>query len=213
MPEVMFGFSKNFMLHAATSFSNMRMPGVRWEGAYAYAKYRFLSNDDVHKHFRMAVFANANYSRNSIDFDEINIQGDVSGLQGGLIATKLQNKLALSSSVSFIKALNNSTAHQQHTEPAGKALGYSLSAGYLILPKEYTSYNQLNFNVYTELLAQQSLNNNAYFIDAAPAIQFIFNSNSKLNIGYRFQLTGNAHRNMNQSFLVAFEHTFFNALK
>ena len=72
----------------------------------------------------------------------------------------------------------------------------------------------MNFNIYTEFLAQQSLSDKkTYFVDAAPALQFIFNSNSKLNLGYRFQLKGNANRSMNESFLVSFEHTFFNALR
>ena len=40
-------------------------------------------------------------------------------------------------------------------------------------------------------LAQQSLERKAYYVDLAPAVQFIFNSNTKVNIGYRFQLRDN----------------------
>jgi hypothetical protein len=47
----------------------------------------------------------------------------------------------------------------------------------------------------------------------APALQFIFNSNAKLNVGYRFQLAGNMNRMANNSWLVSFERTFLNALK
>src|SRR6476660_7932266 len=64
MPEVMFGINKNWMVHVGSNFSNMHQENFIWEGARVYAKYRFLSNDDVHKHFRMAAFASGTYSRN-----------------------------------------------------------------------------------------------------------------------------------------------------
>lgn len=213
MPEIMFGINKNLMVHGVATFSNMHNTSFGWEGAYTYAKYRFLSKDDVRSHFRMAAFAEGGYSKNPLFYDELNVQGDVSGVQGGVIATQLINKLAVSSTVSYIQALyDKDKVH--HTDIVDKAMMYTLSTGYLILPLEYTSYDQLNFNVYTELLAQQSIGDKkTHFIDLAPAIQFIFHSNSKLNFGYRFQLRGNAERAMERSFLVSFEHTFFNALR
>ena len=80
------------------------------------------------------------------------------------------------------------------------------------MPVEYKNYHQLNVNLYGELLAQQTFGKKNWYIDAAPAIQFIFKSNTKLNFGYRFQLNGNAQRNVEKSFLVGLEYTFFNAL-
>jgi len=47
----------------------------------------------------------------------------------------------------------------------------------------------------------------------APAIQFIFNSNTKLNFGYRFQLYGNMHRMATSLYEVSIDGTFLNALK
>ena len=212
MPEIMFGINKNLMVHGVATFSNMHNTNFGWEGAYAYTKYRFLSKDAVHAHFRMAAFAEGGYSKNPLFYDELNVQGDVSGVQGGLIATQLVNRLAVSSTVSYIQALYDKEK-LHHADVVDKAMMYTLSAGFLILPFEYSSYDQLNFNVYTELLAQQSVGDKkTHFIDLAPAIQFIFNSNSKLNFGYRFQLRGNAERAMERSFLLSFEHTFFNAL-
>lgn len=217
--EVMFGFNKKLMMHVATTFSNMSQQNVGWEGVYLYGKYRFLSKDDVHKHFRMAAFAEGGYSKNPLHYDELSVQGNISGLQGGLIATQLINKVAVSGTASYIKALKKPEVHD-HTERLTKALNYTLSAGYLVLPVEYKSYDQLNFNVYMEILAQQGLdkrayltNKKVYYVDMAPAVQFIFNSNSKLNIGYRQQIKGAGQRSMKSSFLVSFEHTFFNALK
>jgi hypothetical protein len=90
---------------------------------------------------------------------------------------------------------------------------YSLSGGYLLLPREYTDYKQTNLNLYLEILAQQSLDRSAWFVDMAPAIQLIFNSNTKLNVGYRFQMDGTMQRMARTSWLVSFERTFLNALK
>src|SRR5688572_18998401 len=53
IPEVMLGINKKLMIHAGTTFSNMFSEETRWESVYLYGKYRFLSFDDVHKHFRM----------------------------------------------------------------------------------------------------------------------------------------------------------------
>ena len=211
-PEIMFGFSKEFMLHLAASFSNMHTSDVKWESFFAYGKYRFYSKDEVHRHFRMEVFAEGGYSDNPLYFDEISVRGDNSGFDLGLIATQLINKTAFSLTTSYVKVYGEKPEHAHH-ELVRSAINYSLSAGQLILPVEYTSYEQLNFNIYLEILGQHALDKNAWFIDAAPAIQFIFNSNSKLNLGYRFQLNGNALRGVDNSFLISFEHTFFNALK
>ncbi len=94
-----------------------------------------------------------------------------------------------------------------------QSINYTVSGGYLLLPKEYTDYKQLNVNLYTEFIGQQTLDRRTWFIDMAPALQLIFNSNTKLNLGYRFQLDGNMARMADQSFLVSLERTFLNALK
>ena len=215
VPEVMFGFNKNFMLHVAAPFSNMYTGNSRWEAAYVYGKYRFLSNDDVHRHFRMAAFGELGYTRNPYLYEEISLQGERSGAQFGLIATQLVNKFAASATVSYTGTFRPSEADPLINTPeiTRNAVNFSLSSGLLVLPREYTSYNQTNFNIYLELLGQRSFERERYYLDLAPAAQFIFNSNTKLNLGYRFQLTGNMIRPMERSFLVGVEHTFFNALK
>jgi hypothetical protein len=92
-------------------------------------------------------------------------------------------------------------------------MNYSLSAGYLLLPREYTSFRQTNLNLYAELLAQQTFDRKTHYIDLAPAVQFIFNSISKLDLGYRFQLSGNMQRMAKQSVLLSYEYTFLNVGK
>src|SRR5882757_4013737 len=55
-PELVFGLNRQWMLHVSTSFSDFYSSQLRWESVKTYAKYRFYSNDEVHKHFRMAAF-------------------------------------------------------------------------------------------------------------------------------------------------------------
>jgi hypothetical protein len=215
-PEVMFGLNKKWMVHAAATISDMYSSGLRGESVRAYAKYRFLSKDDVHTHFRMAAFVLGSYSRNQPQYNELNLFGDQSGVQAGIIATKLANKFALSGTAALTELLNGERWKKETEDAfAWQALHYSLSAGYLLFPINYTSYKQTNVNLYAELLGSRNLNfaPETYFIDLAPAVQFIFNSTSKLNIGYRFQLAGDVNRLARQSLMVSYEYIFLNVLR
>jgi hypothetical protein len=215
MPEVMLGVNKKWMVHGSFTLSNMYEGYYYFESVRAYAKYRFLSNDDVHKHFRMAAFADASYSRNHLQHNELNLVGDHSGVQLGLIATQLWNKLAVSAKVSetefFDKKRWDKELPQQY---AFRSINYSLSAGYLVLPVDYKDYNQTNLNIYVELLGGRNLDwkYEKYFLDLAPSIQLIFKSTSKLNLGYRFELKSDIYRNMKNSWMISYEHIFLNAL-
>jgi hypothetical protein len=213
-PEVMFGINKKWMLHAGLTLSNMYESFFYYESARIYAKYRFLSIDDVHKHFRMAAFVTAAYSRNHLQHNELNLMGEHSGFQAGLIATQLWNKLAVSGTASLIEVLDEARNNKPQ-EYAFQSLNYSLSAGYLVLPLNYKDYNQTNLNIYAELLGGRNLDweYEKYFLDLAPSIQLIFKSTSKLNLGYRFQLSSDIYRNMKNSWMVSFEYLFLNALQ
>jgi len=215
IPEIMFGLNKKWMVHASASFSDMQESNFYFESAKLYAKYRFLSIDEVHKHFRMAAFGAAAYSRNHLDHNELNLYGDHSGVQFGVIATQLWNKLAVSGTASLIEVLdekrNDKIIPQQY---AFESLSYSLSAGYLVLPRDYKDYEQTNLNIYAELLGGRNLDwkYEKYYLDLAPAVQLIFKSTSKLNVGYRFQLTSDIYRLMKNSWMVSYEYIFLNAL-
>ena len=212
-PELMFGVSKKLMIHITSSFSDMYSSNLRWESAKFYAKYRFLSNDDVHKHFRMAAFVTGAYSRNEPTYDDLSLDGDQSGVQLGVIATQLINKLAVSATVSNVQIFDDERWGIHAGHMPFQAIDYTFSAGYLILPFNYTSYNQTNLNFYVELLGQQTYDPGKYYVDLAPAIQLIFNSNTKLNIGYRFQLGSDMYRIAEKSWQVGLERTFLNALR
>jgi hypothetical protein len=50
-------------------------------------------------------------------------------------------------------------------------------------------------------------------VDLAPALQFIFNSQTKLNLGYRYQINGNMRRMGTQGWLLGMEWLFLRKLK
>jgi hypothetical protein len=76
-----------------------------------------------------------------------------------------------------------------------ESLGYTLSSGLLVYPKSYRSYKQTNVNVYLEFLGKSNLGKKEHVLDAAPALQFIINSNFRIDVSQRVQLwkIGRAH--------------------
>ena len=133
MPEVQVGISKKFMFRIGTTFSNMHNADFRYESWNVYAKYRFLSNDDIHTHFRMAAYAEGSSTRSPFHYEEINLMGDKSGVQVGLVATQLWHKFALSGNFSHSQVLDESRNNDVIYIPRRlyQSLNYSLSAGYL----------------------------------------------------------------------------------
>lgn len=225
-PEVMFGFSKKLMVHVLGYASNNMQRDMRFEGAGIYAKYRFLSNDDVHSHFRMAAYVKGSLIDNPYspamgdDHDhnakpysneELDLEGMTSGVSGGIIATQLVHKFAISGTVGYNRFFKN-TKDELPLFFSRNMVNYSLSAGYLLLPVQYKSYEQTNLNLYVELLGKSNVDQyrQNYYVDVAPAIQFIFNSTTRLDFSYRTQLFGDMPRNTDRSFLVRIEHNIFN---
>jgi hypothetical protein len=212
MPELMLGLNKNWMLHVSGTFSDFYSTQTRWESLKAYAKWRFYSNDDVHRHFRMAAFVEGAFTNNLFLYDELNLDGDNDGVQGGLIATQLLHKLAISGSVSVIKVFAERNLHVHGKGHSLEALNYSLSAGYLLFPRDITNYKQTNINLYVEALGMRGIGGQDYMLDLAPALQFIFNSNLKINLGARFQTKSNMIRIAENNYFISFERTFLGAL-
>jgi len=237
-PEIMLGISKNLMLHLNAYASDMYQSNLKVEGGSMYAKWRFYSADEVHRHFRMAGFGkmalidnptaltvNSTYftpgpngeqvphlSSQTYLSDEIDLDGNNSGIQAGAIATQLLHKLAVSCSASLLKRWNNLDAAAQPGQST-VASNYSISAGWLFLPFDYKNFRQTNINLYCELLGSSALDKNANYLDIAPAIQFIFNSISRFDFSYRSQIAGNMDRLSRHAFLVRFEYNFLNLFK
>jgi hypothetical protein len=231
-PEIMFGISKKLMLHANLYASNMFQNSFRFEGASVYAKYRFLSIDDIHSHFRMAAFGKVSLIDNpnaiteiekhdsgggviheemhNYYSDELDLDGSNSGMNTGIVATQLMHKVALSGSATYTNRWKNGD-REKVPGLSNHALNYSFSAGYLFLPREYKNFRQTNLNLYSEFLGASGLDKKGYYVDFVPGIQFIFNSISRLDFAYRTQIAGNMTRFSENSWLLRFEYNFLNA--
>lgn len=215
------------MGHSILYISDLHQKSQKVEGFGFYAKYRFLSIDSLQRHFRMAAYGryssieNPTYTFNGITdphsaaspfkaIDEINLEGDNSGVQGGIVATQLIHKLALSASVNYTRAFDNRGGNDLLPGQGREAFGYTFSAGYLAYPKAYTSYEQPNFNLYLEFLGKTNVSNSRNFMEAAPALQVILNSRTRIDVSKRFQLYGNMHRMTKNMWLFRIEHNLFN---
>lgn len=211
IPEIMVGVSKKLMINGNMFFSN-RTDVFRAEGGSIYAKYRFLTNDKMQKHFRMAAFGRISYNNSDIHQEEINMNGHNTGFEAGVVATQLLKKVALSSSFSFIKAENNGNNNKFiYGSKESKAVNYTFSVGKLMLPKEYKSYQQTNLNLMLEFLSQVNTGSGKYYMDIAPTVQMIFNSQSRVDIGYRKELNATLLRTAPNGFFIRLEYNFFNA--
>jgi hypothetical protein len=207
--ELMYGASKNLMVHTSFYESNYYQ-NAHFEGASAYAKYRFLSIDTVQRHFRGAAFAKISTINNPLVNQEISLEGDNSGLQSGVIFTQLLHKLAISGSASYLRAFDNRGNNPIPVGNAKDAIGYTLSAGYLLFPKSYQDYNQVNVNLYAELLGKTNPGYGQSYLDVAPAVQFIFNSVFRVDLAYRAPLYNNMVRNSQHAYLIRLEYNLFN---
>ncbi|HWZ15788.1 MAG TPA: hypothetical protein VNW95_11180 [Mucilaginibacter sp.] len=208
--EVMYGASKSLMVHGSLYGSDFYQPGQHFEGGSVYAKYRFLSVDSVQKHFRGAFFTKLSSINNPVVNQEITLEGDNSGLQSGVVFTQLLHKLALSGSVSYLHAWDNAGGFNLPAANAANAVAYTFSTGYLLLPKAYKNYNQVNLNVYMEFLGKTNPGYAQSYLDAAPAVQLIFNSLIRVDFSYRVPLYSSMVRNTAHMYLVRLEYNLFN---
>lgn len=210
IPELMWGVNKNLMIHAEGFFSN-RNSRLQTEGGGLYAKYRFFTTDGMNTHFRMAAFGRLGVNNADIHQEEIETNGHNSGYELGWVGTQLLHKQAISASVSFEHALDNAKGNKFPASQKDKAINYTLSTGRLILPKEYISYEQTNLNLMVEILGQSIPGSGRMYVDIAPSVQLIFNSQARIDIGYRKPLYSNMVRTAPEGFLLRFEYLFFNA--
>ncbi len=213
-PEVQAGLTKNLMVAGGLSLSNMFFQNnMSFESARLYTKYRFYSNDAPHQHFRAAVYAQGSWSNNPLVYQELNLDGDNSGFQIGIVGTQLVNKFAVSGGVSYVRQLERINKIEFFRGFSNEAVQYNLSMGYLLFPFSYKSIKQTNLNLYCEFLGQKNTDIDVGFLDIAPSLQFIFNSKARVNMGGRFQLQGTAHRMADRSVFLSLEYYFLNAFK
>ncbi|GAB4039407.1 hypothetical protein [Spirosoma gilvum] len=209
IPEVMVGISKKLMINGCLFFSN-RSETFKEEGGSVYTKYRFLSNDGLQKHFRMAMYGRISYNNSDIHQEEIDLYGHNTGLELGLIATKLAQKVAISSGLSYVKASDNGSENPFiYGKANSKVINYTFSIGKLMLPKEYRAYNQTNLNLMVEFLNQLNTGSGKYYMDIVPSLQLILNSQSRIDISYHREVTSTMIRTAPNGFFIRLEHNFF----
>lgn len=212
MPEITWGISSKLMVRA-TAFVSNRSNSLYTEGGGVFAKYRFFSVDDLQSHFRLAAFGRYSFNRADIHQEQIEIMGHNTGFETGIVATQLIKKVAISSTLSFEKALNNRPDYDYPSDQSSHALNYTLSVGRLMYPKKYTSFKQTNINLMIEFVGQTLNTNGKTYIDVVPLVQFIVNSQGRIDIGYRKELYSNMLRTAPEGVYLNFEYTFFNVSK
>ena len=209
MPEVTYGLNKNLMFRA-TAFVSNRNKSLVTEGGSFYTKYRFFSSDDLNSHFRLAAFGRYSFNNSDIHQEQIEIMGHNSGFETGIVATKLIHKVAISSSLSFEKALDNTSRNPFPSSVGDNATNYTLSFGKLMYPKKYTSFKQTNINLMVEFVGQTINENGKSYLDVVPAIQFIINSQARIDLAYRQELASSMVRTAPNGVYFNLYYTFFN---
>jgi hypothetical protein len=210
-PEVTWGINKNLMVRTSAFLSNENN-GLGLKGGGVYVKYRFLSVDDLQSHFRMAAFGRYSWNNSAIHQQTIDLTGVNSGYEAGLVATQLIHKVAISSSVSYARALNNSDYN--FPELLGNsALNYTFSIGRLMYPKRYTGFKQTNVNTMLEFVGQTITENGKSYLDVVPSIQFIINSQARIDLAYKKELYSSMQRATADGLFLKLEYTFFNVTK
>ena len=212
MPEIMWGANKNLMLHTSAFVSN-RNKDLVTEGASVYAKYRFFSVDDLHQHFRMAAFGRYSFNNSDIHQEEINTMGHNSGYEAGLVATQLIKKVAISASSSYEHAMNNTVVNKFPTIQSNSATNYTLSLGRLMYPNKYKNFKQTNINLMMEFMGQTLNTNGKSFLDVVPSLQFIINSQARIDVAYVQQLYSSMKRTAPNGLYLKLEYSLFNVTK
>ena len=212
MPELTWGINKNLMVRSSVFVSNRNNQLVT-EGASFYTKYRFLSTDDLHSHFRMAAFGRYSFNNADIHQEQIEIMGHNTGFETGIVATQLIKKVALSTSVSFEKAFDNKPDYKFPASQSDNATNYTLSFGRLMYPKKYTNFKQTNINTMVEFVGQTLNENGKSYLDIVPSNQFIIDSQARIDVAYRQELYSSMLRSAPNGFYLNLEYTFFNVSK
>lgn len=201
IPSISYGISKKIMISASFQFSNNPFnptPNFGFNGFKIYSKQRLISTDKKKYHTRVSSFIKyANHGKWNLPnykfiINNYNLDFQDTGVEVGLIATQLVNKLAISVTSGF-GIISNTTADGAYDDKNFNSIHNSISAGYLLFPRKYKSYKQTNFNIYLEYLTSTILSKNypfrynKFMSTFAPGIQFIIMSRSRLDFSYKIR--------------------------
>ncbi len=206
-----------------------------FNGVYLFAKYRFISIDGQHSHFRIAANAEGSYLNQAHDEAEPTLMGDTKGVGGGLITTCLKDHFAISLTSGFIvPGAHEGLSPDVSGGPMiptriayGRALVYNLSMGYLLFPRTYKSYDQLNFNIYLEFLgkAYEAATVQQYgnidvpintpllkagnYMEIAPGVQCIIKSNLRIDLSVKCPFINKSHARFYPLFMLGIQRYFY----
>jgi len=215
----------------------------KFNGFHLYGKYRFLSKDGQNAHFRMAAYAEGAYVKTTHHETEPDLEmGDNSGIGFGLITTGLKNRFAVSLTTGIILP---ATYLGESPDPIpslpdipirvtyGKALIYSLSFGYLLLPRKYKNYKQGNLNLYLEFRGKAYdaakvdlfvgepneyyvINaqyppalQRSWFVDVSPGLQYIIGSNLRIDFSTTFRCLGFSYARLYPVYTIGIQRYFY----
>lgn len=203
--------------------------GFRFEGFHLLAKWRFITRDYAKEHFRVALLTEIAQSKSTHLDAYPNLVGDHGGIGTGIIATKLQNRLAASLTAGvthFFSSVKKTGADIVEYRP-GRSLNLNFSTGYRIFPNVYTSINNLNINLYLEANAKMfqgmsasrnGINLNTFQFDylrngnlcnVYPGIQLIFNSITRLDLSAELPVLTSNRTGRYSMLMISLQHFFF----
>lgn len=215
----------------------------RFNGVNLYARYRLYSRDGTRRHLRVAAYASASWLDVAHDEAEPDLLDDTRGLGAGVIGTWLKNHFAVSATVGgilpaayrgevpdLIPGLPSVPARVTY----GRALNYSLSFGYLLLPVKYTGYEQTNINLYAEFVGKSYGGGKVFFdnigapgssyeiqgsaveafrantyLEVHPGIQAIIRSNLRIDLSAGFPLLSKSYTRFYPVFQIGVQRYFF----
>jgi len=205
------------------------------EGINIYLKQRVISIDDFQKHLRVALFGQACKSFVPHDESEPFLMGDNSGYGGGVIITQLYKRFAISFTYAYAHPLLYKDKAQQITFQAGDANNYDISLGYRLFPSKYSTYNDLNINLYVEFVNRsygaaemtvrdapydfsyfKNFDKNIYYSlmdgkysEVRPSIQLILNSNNRIDIGCAYPIYSRSYTHFYPLFFFNIQKYFY----
>ena len=205
----------------------------RFNGVYAFAKYRVLTIDGQNTHFRIGLYTEGSYINTAHDEAEPTLLDDTKGFGGGFMTTYLSHHFAVSFTGGAIipgtykEVTPDFYGGELHTELTyGKAFQYNLSFGYLVYPRHYTKYSETNFNVHLEFMGKsygsaKVIQNNrniepktdlllkGNYIEMHPGIQAIINSNLRIDFAIGFPIYHKSYARFYPVFLLGVQKYIF----
>ena len=195
-PSLAYGLSKKIMISTSFQFANRPyeqglVSNFGFNGFKFYSKQRIYTTDKQKNHTRLSSFLKYSFHKDNFMKDNIDLDLQNKGFELGLIGTQLIKKLAISITSAYTRA--NDINDDSNNLINLSTFKNSLSAGYLLLPRKYKSYNQTNFNLYLEYLTNTVMNKtfpvryNRFSSTLAPGLQFVILSRSRLDFSYKIR--------------------------